>query len=89
VRLELPIHRPFILFLGSTLAFTGVVSGNGTPDASTSMRSLSDFLADESGATAIEYALIATFIAMAILASLNALGAKIGSNFDVIRTALN
>lgn len=57
------------------------------------MRSLSDvlgeFLGDESGATAIEYALIASGIAVAILASLNALGTAISSTFDTIKTSLN
>ena len=50
---------------------------------------LADFLTDESGATAIEYALIASGIALAILVSLNALGTAISSSFDAARTALN
>lgn len=50
---------------------------------------LADFLADESGATAIEYALIASGIALAILASLNALGTAISSTFNAAKTALN
>jgi pilus assembly protein Flp/PilA len=53
------------------------------------MRSLSEFLADESGATAVEYALIAGGIALGILISLNALGTAIGSTFDTARAALN
>jgi pilus assembly protein Flp/PilA len=52
------------------------------------MRRLRDFLADESGATAIEYALIASGIAMAILVSLNALGTAIGAFFDTISSNL-
>ena len=39
---------------------------------------LGRFLADESGATTTEYALIASGIALAILASLIALGSQIG-----------
>ena len=50
---------------------------------------LANFVADESGATAIEYALIASGIALAILASLNALGTAISSTFDAAKTALN
>lgn len=50
------------------------------------MRSLTDmlaaFLADESGATAIEYALIVSGIAISIIASLNAIGASIGGVFS-------
>ena len=53
------------------------------------MRTVRDFLADESAATAIEYALIASGIALAILASLNALGTAISSTFNTARTALN
>jgi pilus assembly protein Flp/PilA len=46
------------------------------------------FLADDSGATAIEYALIASGIAMAILASLNALGTAIGDFFNTAKGKL-
>ena len=53
------------------------------------MRTVRDFLADESAATAIVYALIASGIALAILASLNALGTAISSTFNTARTALN
>ena len=43
------------------------------------------FLADESGATAIEYCLIAAAIALAIIALVNALGINIAEKL----TALN
>ena len=52
------------------------------------MRSMREFLADESGATAIEYALIASGIAMAILVSLNALGSGISAFFDTAKSKL-
>ena len=42
---------------------------------------LADFLADESGATAVEYALIVAGIAVAIVASLNAIGTAISHTF--------
>ena len=47
------------------------------------------FVKDESGATAIEYALIAAGIAIAIIAAVNALGTQISSTFDAIKTKLN
>ena len=40
------------------------------------------FLADESGATAIEYALMASLIAMAIVASFMVLGDSLKALFD-------
>jgi pilus assembly protein Flp/PilA len=42
---------------------------------------VADFLADESGATAAEYALIVAGIAVAIVASLNAIGTAISTTF--------
>jgi pilus assembly protein Flp/PilA len=57
------------------------------------MRGMSDlltrFLADQSGATAIEYALIASGIALAILAAINSLSTAISSVFNTAKTALN
>jgi pilus assembly protein Flp/PilA len=52
------------------------------------MRSLSDFLADESGATAIEYALIVSGIGIVILAAINALGSALNPLFENAYTAL-
>jgi pilus assembly protein Flp/PilA len=49
---------------------------------------LADFCADESGATSIEYALIAGGIALAILASINAIGSAINYTFGRVDTAL-
>lgn len=53
------------------------------------MRTFWQFLADESGATAIEYALIAAGLALATLASLNAMGTAFSNVFDSAKTALN
>ena len=50
---------------------------------------LADFLADESGATAVEYALIASGIALALVASLNALSTAISDTFGAAKTALD
>ena len=54
------------------------------------MKKLSlDFLSDQSGATAIEYALIAAGIGIAIITAVNALGTEISSKFDSIKNSLN
>lgn len=45
---------------------------------------VSRFFKDESGATAIEYGLIATFIAVAIIAGAQALGINLNSMFDSV-----
>jgi len=46
------------------------------------------FLKDESGATAIEYGLIAAGISIVIIASVNAVGTSLNSRFDTISTQL-
>jgi pilus assembly protein Flp/PilA len=46
------------------------------------------FVKDESGATAIEYALIASGIAVAIIVAVNALGTAISDKFDFIKGKL-
>ena len=47
-----------------------------------------EFLADESGATAIEYALIAAGIALAIITAVQGVGTKLSSRFTTISTSL-
>lgn len=49
---------------------------------------VSRFLKDESGATAIEYGLIASLIAVAIITAAGALGNQISTTFNNITTAL-
>lgn len=46
------------------------------------------FLSDESGATAIEYGLIAAGISLAIIAVVNGLGSNINEKFSNINTSL-
>jgi len=46
------------------------------------------FLQDESGATAIEYGLIAAGISLAIIAIVNGLGANLNTKFTAINTSL-
>ena len=48
------------------------------------MKTIRKFLSDESGATAIEYGLIAAGIALAIIAAVNGLGTKLNSKFTSI-----
>ncbi len=43
------------------------------------------FITDESGATAIEYGLIAALIAIAIIASVGALGTAISDKFTYVQ----
>jgi pilus assembly protein Flp/PilA len=52
-------------------------------------RTFSNFLADESGATAIEYGLIAAGIALAIITIVNSLGGTLNTKFTTLNTALN
>jgi pilus assembly protein Flp/PilA len=52
------------------------------------MKILGKFLADESGATAIEYGLIAAGIALAIIAAVNGLGTKLNTKFTSINSSL-
>ena len=46
------------------------------------------FLADESGATAIEYGLIAAGIAIAIITAVQGVGSQLSTNFNSIKTEL-
>jgi pilus assembly protein Flp/PilA len=46
------------------------------------------FWADETGATAIEYGLIAAGIALAIIAAVNGLGSKLNTKFTSINSSL-
>jgi len=46
------------------------------------------FLKNESGATAIEYGLIAAGIAIAIIAAVNGVGTQLSSTFSSISTSL-
>jgi pilus assembly protein Flp/PilA len=49
---------------------------------------LQKFWADETGATAIEYGLIAAGIALAIIAAVNGLGSTLNTVFSSINTSL-
>ena len=46
------------------------------------------FVANESGATAIEYALIASLVAVAIIAAITTLGSKLQNTFNEVSSNL-
>ncbi len=46
------------------------------------------FFSDESGATAIEYGLIAALISVAIITAVTAVGTHLNSTFNSVATAL-
>jgi len=49
---------------------------------------VSRFIKDESGATAIEYGLIAAGISLAIIAAVQGVGGQLSTNFTSIKTEL-
>ena len=51
-------------------------------------RQFTAFLSDQSGATAIEYGLIAAGIAVAIIATVQALGTSLNSTFSTVSSSL-
>ena len=51
-------------------------------------RKFLEFLSDQSGATAIEYGLIAAGIALAIIAAVNGLGTTLNTQFTSINSSL-
>ncbi|HWK95208.1 MAG TPA: Flp family type IVb pilin [Pseudolabrys sp.] len=51
-------------------------------------RTLLAFIRNESGATAIEYSLIAAGVASAIIAAVNGLGTKVNGTWESVSTAL-
>jgi len=53
------------------------------------MKRISCFIRDESGATAIEYALIASLIAVAIITAVSTVGGKVSTVFTEVGNALS
>jgi pilus assembly protein Flp/PilA len=51
-------------------------------------RFMTRFLKDESGATAIEYGLIAALIAVVIIGAVTSVGTKVSSTFTSVAAAL-
>lgn len=52
-------------------------------------KTLTDMLGDESGATAIEYGLIAALVSVAAIAALTAMGASLNTMFTAVSAALD
>jgi pilus assembly protein Flp/PilA len=52
------------------------------------MRLIWKFLDDQSGATAIEYALIAGFLSIVIVVAVNGIGATLNGKFDSVNSSL-
>ena len=52
------------------------------------MKTLMQFVKDESGATAIEYGLIAAGISVAIIAVVNGIGTKLNTSFASVQSQL-
>jgi pilus assembly protein Flp/PilA len=52
------------------------------------MSTFKRFMRDESGATAIEYGLIAAGISVAIIATVNTLGGKLNNTFQSVSSQL-
>jgi pilus assembly protein Flp/PilA len=50
---------------------------------------ISSFLGNESGATAVEYGLIASFIALAVITGLKTVGTNLNVKFSSISNGLN
>lgn len=53
------------------------------------IKTITKFVKDESGATAIEYGLIAALIAVAIIVAATAVGTELSAIFDTVQTELN
>ncbi len=51
-------------------------------------RFMNRFLKDESGATAIEYGLIAALIAVVIITAVGLVGTRVDATFDAVATGL-
>jgi pilus assembly protein Flp/PilA len=74
--------------LGMLFASSARVVRQQTEKAIAMVQLFKDFLADETGATAIEYGLIAAGISLAIIAVVGGIGAKLNTKFSSINTSL-
>jgi pilus assembly protein Flp/PilA len=68
--------------------FTGLNESQHNPAEVELKRIFVRFLSDQSGATAIEYGLIAAGIALAIITAVNGLGVTLSGQFTSINTSL-
>jgi pilus assembly protein Flp/PilA len=65
-----------------------VLRARHQPEETAVTRTILHFLRDETGATAIEYALIAAGISIAIVAVVTSLGSSLNTTFTSVQTAL-
>jgi pilus assembly protein Flp/PilA len=65
-----------------------LASSDDKAEVLTMTKVLKGFLADEFGATAIEYGLIAAGISLAIIAVVNGLGTKLNTKFVSLNSSL-
>jgi pilus assembly protein Flp/PilA len=72
---------------GRRLAF-GLGPGASILNRSNNMTNLIRFLKDDSGATAIEYGLLASLIAVALITAVQTLGTTLTSKFSDITSAI-
>jgi pilus assembly protein Flp/PilA len=68
------------------LYWRGPIHGNHHTEAR--LKQIIKFLSDDSGATAIEYGLIAAGIALAIIAAVNGLGGNLNTMFTTVNSSL-
>ena len=79
-------RQPVLLYIAPTSA-----GGYPAPDVGQEQQVrqlVLRFIADQTGATAIEYALIATGISIVILASVNSIGTSVSGMISPIATSL-
>ena len=73
--------------------FRSINSINMAPNApilgENTMKTLNQFMKNESGATAIEYGLIAALISVVIIVSVTAVGTNVSATFAKIATTLS
>ena len=53
------------------------------------MKTITEFLNDESGATAIEYGLIAALVSVAGITAFQSLGTSLGTMFSTVASTIN
>jgi pilus assembly protein Flp/PilA len=71
------------------ISWNNMAGGRGATSRGINMRSsVLRFLRDESGATAIEYGLIAAGISVAIIATVNTLGGQLKNTFSNVSSQL-
>jgi pilus assembly protein Flp/PilA len=73
---------------GTDFRLKVISTGERNQDMSKSGNLLRNFLRNEQGATAIEYGLLAAGIAVAIIATVAALGTNLNTTFSTVSTSL-